>query len=368
MRIHLLVSAILALTFSSVPAFGCMCPRASADIKGAREVAELAAGRGDSIFEGKVERIELKWAFLEAKAGDVIPVDFENAPPVMQVSFDVLRPYRGAQQKNTRIRTGVGGGDCGFEFEVGKQYLVYAFAGESGQWETGICSGTARLEESKANLSYLRGEPSVPESMQRETPVATGQLCGRMVRAGLDFTSGQVLLLRVGSEFLVPTNGAELSSDGSFCADGVTAGNYHLVFINGAEGSPTSFAFFPGVVESSQADAVAVKNGEANSTLVFTVPSQPTFSVSGTVHASHNSARPAECKVALMSTDPLSFALTYAQDVAPDGSFEFPQVLPGKYWAIVAIDSADASNWLMRKAQVDVDASVANLALQLIAK
>jgi hypothetical protein len=26
-----------------------------------------------------------------------------------------------------RLSTGLGGGDCGFDFEVGKQYLVYAF-------------------------------------------------------------------------------------------------------------------------------------------------------------------------------------------------------------------------------------------------
>ena len=368
MRIHPLVLAILALAFSSAPAFGCKCFPPPPDIRNARELAELAADGSDAIFEGRVERIELKWAFLEAKAGDLISVDVEHSPPVMQVSFDVARSYRGAQQKNVRIRTGVGGGDCGFKFEVGKQYLVYAFAGKSGQLATGICSGTARLEESKANLSYMRGEPIVPESVGREIPVAEGQLWGRVVRAGFDFANGQVLLLRVGIESFVPSGEADLASDGSFCADGVIAGKYHLVFMNGAEGSPTSFAFFPGVVESSQAGTVEVKSGQANSELVFTVPPQPTFSVSGTVHASPKSALPAACKVALMSTNPLSFALTYAQDVAPDGSFDFQQVLPGTYWAVVAIDSDDGSNWLTRKAQVEVDATVANLSLELIAK
>ena len=133
MRIHPLVSAILALTFSSAPAFGCKCVPPPPDIKTARELAELTAKGSDAIFEGRVERIELKWAFMEAKVGDVISADVEEGPPVMQVSFDVLRSYRGAQQKNVRIRTGVGGGDCGFDFEVGKQYLVYAFADKSGQ-------------------------------------------------------------------------------------------------------------------------------------------------------------------------------------------------------------------------------------------
>jgi hypothetical protein len=117
-------------------------------------LAERTAKGSDAIFEGRVDRAELKWAFLEAKVGDVIPADIEG-PPFMQVSFDVSRSYRGAQTKNIRIKTGVGGGDCGFDFEVGKQYLGYAFADESGDLSTGICNGTALLEESRANLTYL---------------------------------------------------------------------------------------------------------------------------------------------------------------------------------------------------------------------
>jgi hypothetical protein len=310
----------------------------------------------------------LKWAFLEAKVGDVIPADIEAHPPFMQVSFDVSRSYRGAQTKNIRIKTGVGGGDCGFDFEVGKQYLVYAFADESGDLFTGICSETALLEESRANLTYLRGEPIASEGVERNNPVAAGKLCGRVVRTGLDFTDSQILLLRVGNGSPIPTDGVDLASDGSFCANGVIPGKYHVVFINGAEGSPTSFAFFPGVVKSSEADAVEVKSGQPNSKIVFNVPPQPTFSVRGTVHASRKAALPTECKVALMRTDPSSFALTYTQDVGPNGYFDFQRVLPGEYWAFVVVDSDAASNWLTRKAQVDVEVTVANLSLELIAK
>jgi hypothetical protein len=127
------------------------------------------------------------------------------------------------------------------------------------------------------------------------------------------------------------------------------------VFMNGAEGSPASFVFFPGVVKSSEADAVEVKSGLANSELVFNVPPQPTFSVRGTVHAFRKAALPTECKVALVRTDTSSFALTYTQDVAPNGYFDFQRVLPGDYWAFVVVDSDAASNWLTRKAQVDVE-------------
>jgi hypothetical protein len=173
-RFHILVSAIFAVTVSSAPVFGCKCVSAPSDIKTTRELAQWTANRSDVIFEGRVERVELKWPLLEAKVGDLISADAEQDPPFMQVSFDETRSYRGTQQRNLQVRTGLGGGDCGFHFEVGKQYLVYAFAADSGRLSTGICSGTALLQESLANLSYLRGEPIVAET---NTPIATVKLC-----------------------------------------------------------------------------------------------------------------------------------------------------------------------------------------------
>jgi hypothetical protein len=173
-RFHILVSAIFAVTVSSAPVFGCKCVSAPSDIKTTRELAQWTANRSDVIFEGRVERVELKWPLLEAKVGDLISADAEQDPPFMQVSFDETRSYRGTQQKHVQVTTGLGAGDCGFHFEVGKQYLVYAFAADSGRLSTGICSGTALLQESLANLSYLRGEPIVAET---NTPIATVKLC-----------------------------------------------------------------------------------------------------------------------------------------------------------------------------------------------
>jgi hypothetical protein len=365
-RFHLLVSAIFILTLSSAPAFCCKCVSPPPDIKAAKALAQWTANSSDAIFEGRVERIDLKWALMEAKVGDVVSTDPDQDPPYMLVSFDVSRSYRGPQQQKVRIRTGLGGGDCGFRFEVGEQYLVYAFAHESGQLSTGICSGTGLLKESQANLSYLRGEPTVLESAERDGPFAAGKICGRVVGDGLDFADSQVLLRRVGNNSVVPSEEASPTRDGSFCATALIPGKYHVMFVNPAEGSPTSFVFFPGVAKSVEATAIEVQAGQANPELVFNVPPQPTFSVSGTVRLSTRLALPAECKVALLSAE--SFSLAYSQDITPQGSFDFPHVLPGKYLAFVMVDSDAASSWLTRKAEVDVETNVANLSLDLIAK
>jgi hypothetical protein len=365
-RFYLLASAIFMFTLSSASAFRCTCVSPPPDIKTAKALAQWTANKSDTIFEGRVERIELKWALMEAKVGDIVSTDPDQDPPYMLVSFDVSRSYRGAQQKKIRIRTGVGGGDCGFRFEVGEQYLVYGFAREAGQLSTGICSGTALLEESHANLSYLRGEPTIPENVVRNGPIAAGKLCGRVVGNGLDFADSEVLLRRVGTNSVVPSDEASPNRNGSFCATGVIPGKYHVMFVNRAGDSPTSFVFFPGVAKSEEAIAIEVQAGQANPELVINVPPQPTFLVSGTVRPSSKPALPADCKVALLSAE--SFSLAYAQDITPQGSFDFPHVLPGKYWVFIMVDSGAASNWLTRKTEVDVDANVANLSLELIAR
>jgi hypothetical protein len=40
--------------------------------------------------------------------------------------------------------------DCGFGFETGRDYVVYAHGAE-GQLETGICTGTALVDEPENN-------------------------------------------------------------------------------------------------------------------------------------------------------------------------------------------------------------------------
>ncbi len=367
-RFSLLASAILTLTFSSSPVLGCKCVSPPPEVKTARDLAQWYANRSDAIFEGSVEQIELKWPVLEAKVGDLISADIEQDPPAMQVSFDISRSYRGPRQQNIRIRTGLGGGDCGFRFEVGERYLVYAYADESGQLSTNICTGTARLEESQADLSYMRGEPVVSETVEGTRPFATEKLCGRAVRTGFDFTNGQIFLLRVGNESPIPSDKAELAADGSFCFNNVLVGKYRLLFINRAGDSPAFFVYFPGVVTSSAATVIEVKGDHPISELVFDVPTQSAFSVSGTVRASNKLELPAECKVILLSAEPFSFLLAYSQDVGPSGYFEFPNVLPGKYWALVTVDSDGTSSWLTRKAEVDVSADVAEESLELIAR
>ena len=365
MHVQFIAAVILGLTFSPVRVFGCTCSAPPPESKAA---SELGGGtKADALFEGKVESVELRWKLKEAQIGDVIPTeatDLDQDGTVMQVSFEVLHSYRGDQRRPMRLSTGLGGGDCGFDFEVGKRYLVYAFKDEAGELSTNTCTRTTRLKKSHENLVYLHGRRVAPAT-NKEASVTASKLCGRVVPTdATGSTDSQVLLIRVGSKSPVPCFAAGPLSDGSFCVTDVNPGMYHLLFMNRINESPTSFVYFPGVSDLSQATAIHVIPGHAPSDLVFDIPAQATFSVSGTVSNSDNQL-PAEVKVMLISSSqPL---LVYTSDAATSGSFVFDQVLPGEYWAVVTVAPGIESKWSTRKSRVEVVGDTTHLSLELIA-
>jgi hypothetical protein len=178
----------------------------------------------------------------------------------------------------------------------------------------------------------------------------------------------QVFLFRVGNNSPIPSDEAELKRDGSFCFIGATPENYHLAFVSRVDDLVTSFVFFPGVTDPTEASTIELRSGQTRQDLAFKIPPQPTFSVTGHVHVPQRSVLPAESEVLLVSADPSSFMLGYSRDVDPSGSFDFTRVLPGRYWAFVGVNSEDAVNWLTRKAEVEVNVTVSGLSLELVQK
>jgi len=368
MRLSLLLRTIFLLALGPAPLFGCSCVQPPPGGVPGRSLWE-AKRTTDVVFEGKVESAEVKWRLVDAQIGEVIPADLEEGEPEMRISFEVLHDYSTTQQKHLQLTTGLGGGDCGFPFEIGERYLVDAYRDESGEISTGICSKTALLEDSETELAYLRGDPEIPETAPRNVSHPTGQLCGHLVLDnGIRPADGEVFLFRERSSSLMPSEEADPGADGSFCITDILPGKYFMVFNYGPEHSPTSFAFFPGVSKLSEAKAVEISAGQPTSHVLFKVNPQKTYTVSGKISDFSKGQRQAQPKVLLLSADRFLLALSYEQEVATDGKFTFPQVLPGKYWAIVDVESNTGSNtrWSTKKVEVDVDGNVRDLALELI--
>jgi len=66
----------------------------------------------------------------------------------VEVKIKIEQKWNNGIAETVTIFTGKGGGDCGYHFEVGKKYLVYALQGDKGL-STNICTKTALAENNK---------------------------------------------------------------------------------------------------------------------------------------------------------------------------------------------------------------------------
>ena len=84
--------------------------------------------------------------------GEVI--DIIQKPDVysVEVKFKIEKSWDNKSLKEVTIFTGRGGGDCGYKFEVGKKYLVYAYGNK--ELATNICTRTSPAE-SNEDIAFL---------------------------------------------------------------------------------------------------------------------------------------------------------------------------------------------------------------------
>ncbi len=104
------------------------------------------------VFLGQVSSIEQRsaqmdksaftraWEWTKALLGAASPSESENR--YNRVGFKVKRTIKGAAKANIELSTGLGGGDCGYEFELGSDYWVYA-RGTNADLTVSICSLTS---------------------------------------------------------------------------------------------------------------------------------------------------------------------------------------------------------------------------------
>ncbi len=112
----IVLAAALWLMADAEPANACSCARPGSPIE--------ALANADAVFAGKAIAVQL------------LTNTNSSADPVT-VSFDVDRVWKGRRQDTIVIKTVRSGISCGYEFEEGRRYIVYAYDGE-----TGLCTRT----------------------------------------------------------------------------------------------------------------------------------------------------------------------------------------------------------------------------------
>jgi len=109
----------------------------------------------DVIFAGQV------LGSGEISVSDDVSVAGSNFIGKRVVRFNVEGAYKGTRDSYIEVTTGWGGGDCGYEFEKGAHYLVYAYRDEKDRrLYTGICSRTRPLADATEDLEYFKNIPA----------------------------------------------------------------------------------------------------------------------------------------------------------------------------------------------------------------
>jgi hypothetical protein len=153
----LLAVLLLTVGLATAPtARACMCTEPPPPAQALEQAGAVFSGRCV-----EVERTEMETAYGKL--------------PKLRVLFEVKATWKGLdggpartdedagdetmRPRTVEVWTGAGGGDCGFAFEEGKSYLVYAHRAADGTLSTDICTRTRQSDRAAGDLDAL-GEPA----------------------------------------------------------------------------------------------------------------------------------------------------------------------------------------------------------------
>lgn len=337
-----------------------------------------SVGKGTVIFEGKVGHQEIIPGSSSLPTG-ALSMTSEGAHRI--VTIRASRVYRGSNQKVFVITTGMGGSDCGFNFDTGQKYLVYAEA-KGNTFFTSICTKTEILQRAGTSLRLLRGEPPQPEDLldpesyyKKMLPLWTGAVCGRINGPdGSPMNGASVSLSPVRADpFHKPCRGCGVLSkdDGSFCLENVAPGEYLLTAEkNDNDQHLRLMAFYPGGAKHSEATPIKVEAKRKLSDLQFSVQNQPVFTIKIRVVPADGSSLPwkepgEHLRVGVTSSDYDALAYNIDGYLNSDGSRTFGYIPPGHYlvWCRVHPSIEDMrsgkvdptlSRWQIENQEVDV--------------
>lgn len=90
--------------------------------------------------------------------GTVVEITPDRSGNYSVVRFQVQQVWKGTRCREVTVTTGLSDLNCGYAFQTGQTYLVYAYS-EKGKLNTNMCSRTKPVSEAGEDLSAL-GAPS----------------------------------------------------------------------------------------------------------------------------------------------------------------------------------------------------------------
>ena len=163
-----LVAVVCGIFLSPDCASACSCAvPASAS---PQEITQQELSRSDAVFAGEVVDIDKP-----------LPVTSSIAP--MKVTFRVSEAWKGAEGETLEVQTAVSDASCGYPFDEGEGYLVFASEAKTrnvGELEVALCGSTQPLSKAGTELAAL-GSGAAPTGSSptgERLPDTSGGLSG----------------------------------------------------------------------------------------------------------------------------------------------------------------------------------------------
>jgi hypothetical protein len=264
----------------------------------------------------------------EVLSRSVLPSDDKLTYDRVQFQFRVIESFRGTEKVGdiVGIRTGFGGGDCGYTFKVGAKYLIDASSNGNG-FATGICSLTAPIEDSEVELRSLRslavGQrlPDLVGVLIRGTETDDGENV-----TPLSDVTVQVKRVAGGSAQTTATDAA-----GSFTFENLPKGTYELIL-----GLPTNLSAAytdSAILDEDQVPTVSIESRDADSAACHTrIVVKEAGGISGIVQSSGSTKIDGWVNADTVTLDDKPWNTVRNVIPRPDGKFSLPNLKPGRYW------------------------------------
>lgn len=130
MKKFLIITSFLFVMFYAEKTYACSC---------------VAPDPNKSLQEQVAESYKNSTAVFSAK---VLSISENPAKYIKTVTLRLTKSWKGKLSKSFTITTAMDSAMCGYEFTVGKIFLIYAY-GKPNDLGTGICSRTAVSKDNK---------------------------------------------------------------------------------------------------------------------------------------------------------------------------------------------------------------------------
>ncbi len=256
-----------------------------------------------------------------------MPPDDKLDPLRVLFQVRVIESFRGTQKVGdiVGVRTGFGGGDCGYPFKIGGKYLIDA-SKKGDMFFTGICSLTEPIDGSEVELRSLR------RTADRERPP---DLVGVLMR-GTETDDGEALtpLSRVAVEArsIAAGRAEKTMTDGvgSFTFANLPEGTYDLIL--GLPNNLSAAYSDAGIVSEDQMPSISIKRRNDHSAEChIRIVVEPSGSIRGVVQSSRNVSIDGWVNADTVTTDDKPWNTVRTAVPAPDGKFSLVHLKPGRY-------------------------------------